>query len=49
MHDNLHETSGTGIGSMALAAALLYSGRRKERAEQQNVNCPRPRDTPAAD
>ena len=40
--------AGAAIGSAALAAALLYNSRRKERAEKA-ANKPKPDDAPETD
>ncbi|MCW1381559.1 LPXTG cell wall anchor domain-containing protein [Novosphingobium sp. KCTC 2891] len=41
--------AGAAIGSAALAAALLYASRRKERAEKGEVPKAPPVDTPETD
>lgn len=40
--------AGAAIGSAALAAALLYASRRKERVEKQKA-APLPKDAPETD
>ena len=40
--------AGAAIGSAALAAALLYASRRKERAEKA-AKAPKPEDAPETD
>ena len=40
--------AGAAIGSAALAAALLYASRRKERAERRK-SAPHPEDAPETD
>jgi LPXTG-motif cell wall-anchored protein len=41
--------AGAAIGSAALAAALLYASRRKERAEKKGKGPVRPEDAPETD
>ncbi|MBS0480779.1 MAG: hypothetical protein JSR96_01250 [Proteobacteria bacterium] len=41
--------AGAAIGSAALAAALLYASRRKERAEKKGKSPTRPEDAPETD
>lgn len=41
--------AGAAIGSAAIAAALLYASRRKERAEKAKKALPAPDETPETD
>jgi Na+/H+-translocating membrane pyrophosphatase len=41
--------AGAAIGSAALAAALLYASRRKERAQPKKLVPPHPEDAPETD
>lgn len=41
--------AGAAIGSAALAAALLYASRRKERAAPRKLEPPHPEDAPETD
>jgi Na+/H+-translocating membrane pyrophosphatase len=41
--------AGAAIGSAALAAALLYASRRKERAQAKKLAPPHPEDAPETD
>ena len=41
--------AGAAIGSAALAAALLYASRRKERSEGKKLAPPHPEDAPETD
>ncbi len=41
--------AGAAIGSAALAAALLYASRRKEKADSAQKSLPAPEDAPETD